>query len=350
MKKISLIIIASVAFFACKTKPSTEKIQTAESTLSETNSTENKSTMQKTDFIYAHIKTNKGEIVCDLEFEKTPITVANFIGLSEGAIKNSACSPGKPYYNGLTFHRVIPNFMIQGGDPKGTGQGGPGYNFEDEIDASLLFNGPGVLAMANAGPATNGSQFFITHVATDWLNGKHTIFGHVTTGQDVVNKIAQGDKIESITIERVGDKAKAFDANAIFTAALTKAKKGDDFDGWVKENYPSAKKVGEMYIVETKKGSGAMPKNGQTVTAHYTGKFKDGKKFDSSVDRGQPFQFKLGAGQVIKGWDVGFANITIGSKATLLIPYSYGYGEQGYPGAIPPKSTLVFDVELIGAQ
>jgi peptidylprolyl isomerase len=344
MKKIYLIIIASIVLFSCKTKPKEESSNT------DNTNTETNTTMQKTDFINAHFKTNKGEIVCELEFEKTPITVANFIGLAEGTIPNKAKPLGTHYYDGLKFHRVIPNFMIQGGDPQGTGQGGPGYNFQDEIDPSLMFTGPGVLAMANAGPATNGSQFFITHVATDWLNGKHTIFGHVIKGQDIVNAIAQGDVIESIIIERSGEKAIAFDAKAIFEGGIAAAKKGDDFDGWVKENYPSAKKIGDMYILETKKGTGAIPTNGQTVTAHYTGKLKDGKKFDSSLDRGQPFQFRLGAGQVIKGWDVGFANMHIGSKATLLIPYSYGYGEQGYPGAIPPKATLVFDVELIGAQ
>lgn len=346
MKKVYLLLMATVVLFSCKTKPTNE---TDTATSNETNSTEN-TKMEKTDAMYAHIKTSKGEIICELEFEKTPITVANFIGLAEGLIENKAKPLGTPYYNGLLFHRVIPNFMIQGGDPQGTGTGGPGYQFQDEIDPSLIFSGPGILAMANAGPGTNGSQFFITHVATDWLNGKHTIFGHVTSGQDVVNKIAQGDKIESITIDRVGDKAKAFDAKAIFAGAAAAAKKGDDFDGWVKENYPTAKKVGDMYIVETKKGSGPKPSNGQNITAHYTGKLKDGKKFDSSVDRGQPFQFKLGEHRVIQGWELGFANMHVGSKATLLIPYSLGYGDQGYPGAIPPKATLIFDVELIAAQ
>lgn len=306
--------------------------------------------MQKTDFIYAHIKTNKGEIVCDLEFEKTPITVANFIGLSEGTIPNKVKAAGKPFYDGLIFHRVIENFMIQGGDPQGTGMGGPGYSFQDEFDPSLTFTGPGILAMANSGPSTNGSQFFITHVKTEWLNGKHTIFGHVTKGQDVVNKITQGDKIESITIERVGEKANAFDAKSIFANGLANAKKEGDFDAWVAKNYPNAKKVDGIYIDITKKGSGAIPKAGQMVTAHYTGKFKDGRKFDSSLDRGKPFQFNVGAGQVISGWDIGFEHIVVGTKATFLIPYLYAYGEQGYPGAIPPKSDLIFEVELLDAK
>lgn len=316
-------------------------------------------TTPKTDSIIAIFNTSKGTIECDLEFVKTPLTVANFIGLAEGTIKNTCKGANKPYYNGLTFHRVIADFMIQGGDPQGNGTGGPGYKFADEFDPSLTFNTPGVLAMANSGPATNGSQFFITHVPTEYLNNKHTIFGHVIKGQDIVNAIAIGDKIKTLTFRRVGETAKAFDAPAVF-ASLNNGKSTassnsvsqelPQFETWVKKNYPKAKKYGDMYILMTEKGSGVMPKNGQTVKAHYTGTLIDGKKFDSSVDRGTPFEFTLGQGQVIKGWDKGFANMTIGSKAKLLIPYTYAYGEMGMQGAIPPKATLIFDVELIDAK
>ena len=162
--------------------------------------------------IYARINTSKGLILLNLSFEMAPGTVANFVGLSEGNIKNEKKPIGEPYYDGLIFHRVIPDFMIQGGCPEGTGFGGPGYKFKDEIYPELRHDKPGVISMANAGPGTNGSQFFITHTKTSWLDGKHTVFGHVIEGQDVVNKISQGDLIESIKIERIGDKAKKWDA------------------------------------------------------------------------------------------------------------------------------------------
>ncbi len=178
--------------------------------------------MPKEDGLYARITTNKGDITLFLEFEKTPLTVANFVGLAEGEIKNDTKELGTPYYNGIVFHRVIDNFMIQCGDPDGTGRGGPGYKFKDEFHADLKHDKAGILSMANAGAGTNGSQFFITHKATSWLNNKHSVFGHVTEGMDVVNSIKKGDKIIEVKILRVGKKAKKFNASETFGALKNK--------------------------------------------------------------------------------------------------------------------------------
>lgn len=164
----------------------------------------------KDDGLYAEMDTTKGKIVLVLEFEKVPITVCNFVGLAEGTIKNEAKKKGEPYFDGLYFHRVIKDFMIQTGCPKGNGTGGPGYTFPDEFHASLRHDRPGILSMANRGPNTGGSQIFITHKATPWLDRKHAVFGHVLDGMDVVNSIQRGDKIKTVRIIRVGEKAKKF--------------------------------------------------------------------------------------------------------------------------------------------
>lgn len=175
------------------------------------------------DGLYARFATTKGTIVARLFFDRTPVTVGNFVGLAEGTLPwRDAAGQARQsrYYDGLIFHRVIADFMIQGGDPLGKGYGGPGYQFPDEFRSDLKHDKPGILSMANAGPNTNGSQFFITHVPTPWLDGKHTVFGEVVEGQSVVDAIAQGDKILSLTIERVGQAARAFDAAAAFQAGM----------------------------------------------------------------------------------------------------------------------------------
>ena len=269
--------------------------------------------------IYAKFETSKGAIVLQLTYKETPGTVGNFVSLAEGNQKNEHKNEGEPYYDGLTFHRVIPDFMIQGGCPQGTGAGGPGYQFDDEFHPDLKHNKAGTLSMANAGPATNGSQFFITHGPTNWLDGKHTVFGYVVEGQEVVNQVAQGDIIESLTIERYGKEAEQWDANAAFSS---------------------------FYNI-TKEGSGATPEKGAHVAVHYKGTLVDGTVFDSSYQRDEPIKFTVGVGQVIPGWDEGILLLTKGAGARLVIPSHLAYGAQGAGGVIPSDATLIFDVELV---
>jgi len=314
--------------------------------------------------VYAVMSTNKGDILLKLEHLKTPMTVANFVGLSEGNFINDTIEFSKPFYDGLVFHRVIPDFMIQGGDPDGTGQGGPGYKFYDEVETDLKHVGPGVLSMANAGPGTNGSQFFITHKATPWLNGLHTVFGNVVKGQDVVNKIATGDTIKSVMIYRFGKSAKKFNATEVFrTQYEIEAEKTKELDSLrnlpiavriknfqedMIKKYPNAVSLpsGLMYVVD-QKGDGKNPTAGTNVTVHYTGYLlSNGNKFDSSVDRDRPFEFPCGQRKVIPGWDEGIALMSKGSKYKLIIPYWLGYGPRAN-GPIPAYSDLVFDVELL---
>lgn len=304
------------------------------------------------DGLYARIETSKGVIYALLEHEKTPMTVANFVGLAEGAIKNTARPDGQPYYDGLKFHRVIDNFMIQGGCPNGTGSGGPGYKFADEIHDSLRHTGPGILSMANAGPGTNGSQFFITHVKTPWLDGKHTVFGHVIQGQDVVDAIVQNDEITKITILRKGASASAFNAPAVFeqeqAVALREQKEMEARQAAmadsIKQEFTQVTPSGLRYMV-LREGTGSQPVATSNVKVHYTGSFLNGKVFDSSVQRGEPIDF--GLNQVIPGWTEGVQLMKEGAKYKFYIPYQLAYGERGYPGAIPPKSDLIFEVELI---
>jgi len=307
--------------------------------------------------LYAIIHTTKGKIKLSLEFEKTPLTVTSFVGLAEGKIKNTVKELGEPFYNGIVFHRVIADFMIQGGDPTGTGAGGPGYDFPDEIHPDLRHSGPGILSMANAGPGTNGSQFFITHTATPHLDGRHTVFGHVVEGQDVVNAIRQGDKIDSIVIKRVGKKAKNFVADQErFDSLLTahgdsqrqrvgEANKRAKSE--VQSRFPNAIEAerGYFYIVE-KEGEGDTPQRGTRISAHYTGKLLDGTVFDSSLRRGV-FRFTVGAGEVIEGWDLAFLSMRKGEKRTIILPPELAYGSRGAGGIIPPNAWLIFEVELV---
>ena len=303
--------------------------------------------------LFAIILTSKGEITIQLEFEKTPGTVGNFAGLATGKIKNDIRPIGEPYYNGLKFHRVINDFMVQAGCPLGTGTGDPGYKFDDEFNVSLKHDRPGILSMANAGPSTNGSQFFITHVETPWLDNKHTVFGHVINGMDIVNSISQNDEIISVDINAVGEKAKAFDPAQAFED-FNKSKA----DRIKKEKEKELKILNDLSKGFSKTSSGLLykfekennlekPVSGNKVKVHYKGMLLDGTVFDSSYKRNQPIEFTLGIGQVIKGWDEGISLLGLGDKATFIIPSELAYGQSGAGGVIPPNATLVFDVELV---
>ena len=308
------------------------------------------------DGLYAKLHTSKGEILVKLTYKRTPGTVGNFVALSEGQLENNAKSQGTPYYDGLKFHRVIPDFMIQGGCPLGTGTGSPGYTFEDEFHPELKHSEPGVLSMANAGPGTNGSQFFITHIPTPWLDGKHTVFGHVANGQEVVDTIAQGDTIDKVEIVRVGAEAEAFNAVEAFRL----------FDGAKEARIKAAKEKAEKELEEIatgfdktesglrykiiQEGNGVQAENGKTVSVHYKGMFPDGGVFDSSYKRNEPIDFPLGQGNVISGWDEGIALLKVGDKARFVIPPHLAYGARGAGGVIPPNATLMFDVELMDVK
>ena len=308
------------------------------------------------DGIYAKFNTAKGSILVKLTHDKTPGTVGNFVGLAEGQLENKAKPMGTPFYNGLKFHRVIPDFMIQGGCPQGQGTGGPGYQFDDEFHPELKHDKPGVLSMANSGPGSNGSQFFITHVPTNWLDGKHTVFGHVVEGQDVVDVVAGNDALDTIEIIRVGAEAEKWNAIEAFRM----------FEGSREKRILEQKQAAEAAMEKLaagflktesglryqiiQKGSGKQAEKGKKVSVHYQGALENGEVFDSSYKRKQPIDFQLGVGQVIEGWDEGIALLQVGDKARFVIPSYLGYGSSGAGGVIPPDATLVFDVELVDVK
>ena len=307
------------------------------------------------DGLYADLETSKGNIILELYYEQAPTTVSNFVALAEGnhpVVDDQ--HEGKRYYDGLKFHRVIENFMIQGGDPTGTGSGGPGYQFDDEFNEELKHDGPGILSMANAGPGTNGSQFFITHVETPWLDGKHSIFGKVNSGQDVVDKVEQNDIIKKVKIIRIGEAANSFNAPENFENYISKKSEADilrtEAEKETLEKLTEGMKETESglkYII-SKKGSGPNAKKNDLLSVHYSLQLVDGSEIDSSFTRGAPIEFTCGVGQVIKGWDEAMQLLNKGSKARLVIPSELGYGSVGAGnGVIPPNATLIFDVELV---
>lgn len=315
------------------------------------------------DGLYAEIQTTKGDILLELTYDKTPFTVANFVSLAEGTNKSATDSlKGKRYYDGLKFHRVIKDFMIQGGDYLGTGEGGPGYTFPDEFPKDSLNNllllhaKPGVLSMANAGAETNGSQFFITHKDTPWLDGKHTVFGQVIVGQEVVNAIAQDDLMKKVEIIRVGKVAKKFDAAKVFESSMKEYRdaqrvKEEQFE---KEKAEFLSKLGEneakllqsgLKILIKEEGKGRKVEMGLLVQLHYTVYFVDGKILESSRNS-SPLEFRPGVNPVIAGWTEGIPMLREGDKAVFFIPYYLAYGDMARPG-IPAKSDLIFEIEVL---
>lgn len=354
MKNKIILIFAAISLMSCA--PIYKKMNVE------------KETYEKLDNgLYANLQTTKGNMIVKLEDKKSPVTVANFVGLAEGKIDNKAKAKGVPFYDGTIFHRVIENFMIQGGDPKGTGMGDPGYKFADEKN-DLTHSEKGVLSMANSGPNTNGSQFFITQVPTPHLNGRHTVFGKVVEGANVIDAIvaeprgAQDKPKTDIVLEKVsifskGDEYKNYDAAKIFAEGKDKIesnnKKREDEAKQKQVKMMEDMKAGMsvtssgLYYKITKKTDGKAPVAGNEVLVHYVGKLIDGTEFDNSYKRGEPLPFPVGMGRVIKGWDEGIMLLKEGETATLLIPPALGYGANGAGGVIPANAWLVFDVELV---
>ncbi len=330
------------------------------------------------DGLYAVIKTDKGAITVQLEYEKTPLTVANFVSLAEGT--NPMVDPkykGKHFFDGLSFHRVVSDFMIQGGDPEGNGSGNPGYFFDDEFVADLKHDKAGILSMANRGPATNGSQFFITHKETPHLDGRHTVFGHTVSGQEVVNAIVQGDKITAITIVRQGKNAKKFNAPKVFASIIEQKKKETEqqkaaAEKAVKENLTRFANAKEKALTTEKgvkvfvfeKGTAEKPAEGTEVLIDYAGFLPNGELFDSGVEATarkfnkfdpqrkaanayKPIPFVYGNKQgMIPGFIDGIEQLQYGDRALIFIPATLGYGNRAV-GPIPANSDLIFEIQLI---
>lgn len=364
-----MVIVCIFAFAGCKSKTDetvAEKTQVTDAVkqdvhlVSEGNltekvlpSAESLKALEGKEGLFAVLQTEKGEIVLELYYKDTPLTVMNFVGLAEGIF---AATYGKPFYDGLTFHRVIADFMIQGGDPYGNGSGGPGYQFPDEIVEKYQFTGPGVLAMANAGAGvnsmgTNGSQFFITHTETSWLNGQHTIFGHVVKGQDVVDAIEQNDKIIHVEIIRQGKDAENFvvtqDAfnNLKNTAISERLAMLHDA---IKEAYSEMTETPEgIFYMTTEEGSGEKIGMGKRVLFNYQGMFLDGSVFD--VSQSGPMEMYTGLGSVIKGMDMMIQDMTVGETRAMILPPNLAYGQQGAGAAIPGNCYLIFLVQIVSA-
>ena len=313
--------------------------------------------------LYAELQTTKGDILLKLYAKDVPMTVANFVSLAEGTNTKVIDSiKGKPFFDGIRFHRVIKNFMIQSGDRTNSGSGNAGYKFADEFPTDSVGNlrykhdDKGVLSMANSGPKTNSSQFFITHKATPWLDRKHTVFGKIQTGQNVVDSIVKNDTIKKVAIIRVGSFAKKFKASKVFEAELanTKSKEIEYLDKLErlktvflrnKGHEKATKTSSGLKILELKKGTGKKFNSALPASMNYTIYLASGKLIQSSEGK-KPLQFTLDKNPMIAGVKEALLEMRIGDKKRLFIPYYLGYGEEMY-GPFPPKSDIVFDIELL---
>jgi cyclophilin family peptidyl-prolyl cis-trans isomerase len=331
------------------------------------------------DGLYVDMQTTKGSILLQLYPEETPLTVANFVGLAEGTHPKVTDSlKGKRYFDGNRFHRVVPNFILQCGDLTETGRGTPGYQFADEFpkDSTGGFkykhDAPGVLSMANPGPPnTNGSQFFITHKAAPWLDGKHSVFGKVVKGQNVVDSIVKLDTILSVKIIRLGSIAKNFDATKAFTEGeitaseaqkekLEEAKKAElaRYNQYLEAKKANYTKMGAdkvtatasgLKVLKLKSATGKKVVTNKPISIHYTLYLGDGKRLQSTLDDGgKPFTFQIDDKNkpLITGFKEGLAQLRQGEKARLFIPYYIAYGENG-GGPFPPKADIIFEVEIL---
>ena len=315
--------------------------------------------------VYAEFNTSKGLVVAKLFIEDKPLTTSNFISLSEGTNRLVSDSLlDLRYYDSTYFHRVIPNFIVQGGDPTATGLGHPGYKFIDEFvyiseaEVKYKHDKKGVLSMANSGANSNGSQFFMTHKPTPWLDGKHSVFGEVKIGLDVLDSIVQMDTLYSVNIIRQGKEAKAFDAPTVFSKTLS------DYDSIAKSkaqayqskkdafmeqmNYSESVLSPKGVRVFTKiEGSGEEVSSNKEVSIHYVGYLEDGTVFDSSYKRNKPLTIRMDVDPLITGWTEGIRGLQEGSEVILFIPYYLAYGEEGRPPVIPAKADLIFDIKIV---
>jgi len=308
--------------------------------------------------LYAEIITSKGDIVVQLEAERAPMTVMNFVGLAEGTIENET-APGDPFYDGLSFHRVEPGFVIQGGDPNGDGTGGPGYQFPNETHPELRHDKPGIVAMANSGPDTNGSQFYITMAPTPHLDGGYNIFGEVIEGMEIVSEIEAGDRIREVNILRYGPQAEDYEAtDEAFEALMTavyedreaqRVQAQQDMIAAMRDRWPNATEYEDtgMLLAEIEPGVGAPPQEGEEIELHIVFSLPDGRQLDSTRDRGEPQRFTYLRDRLIRGLEVAAGTMLVGERTVAIVPPELAFGAAGLQPAIAPNSYVVFDIERL---